>query len=103
MDSQWRTTIKHSEIRSWTKRHGGRPQKIVQPDAKAAIVGLRLDFPGKKDEVYLGEAVERLNITWKEFFEIFEREKLGFLYEERKRIGVPMNAYRFIKREGKRI
>ncbi len=69
--TQAKTTTDHDEIRRWVEERGGRPA-IVRTDGEGGI--LRIDFE---------EPDENLEeISWEEFFRIFEDRKLAFLYQE---------------------
>lgn len=63
----------HDRIREWAEAHGGRPSKV---DAEGEGGILRLDF--QKPDEGLTE------ISWKEFFEIFEERKLALLLPDGK-------------------
>jgi hypothetical protein len=58
----------HGEIRSWAEKHGGRPSK-VETGGEGGI--LRLDFQEKDEDL--------TEISWDEFFAIFEDSKLALL------------------------
>lgn len=58
----------HDEIRKWAERHGGRPAK-VETTGDGGI--LRLDFQEKDENL--------TEISWEEFFEIFEDSELALL------------------------
>jgi hypothetical protein len=58
----------HDEIRKWAEKHGGRPSK-VDTGGEGGI--LRLDFQEKDEDL--------TEISWDEFFEIFEDSKLALL------------------------
>jgi len=60
----------HDEIRRWAEQHGGRPAK-VETDGEGGI--LRLDFAEKDDNL--------TEISWEEFFEIFEDNDLALLIQ----------------------
>lgn len=69
--AQAKTTTDHDEIRRWAEERGGRPS-IVRTDGEGGI--LRIDFQ---------EPDENLEeISWEDFFRIFEDRKLAFLYQE---------------------
>ncbi|KKS98127.1 MAG: hypothetical protein UV73_C0003G0069 [Candidatus Gottesmanbacteria bacterium GW2011_GWA2_43_14] len=91
-------TTDHQFIITWVEKVRGRPQKIEDPYASDKT-GLRIDFPGKDDEIYLSDAKKGQNIDWNEFFRIFEDQQLAFLYEENPQAEIPINSYRFIKRD----
>jgi hypothetical protein len=63
-------TLDHDEIRRWVEQRGGWPATVKGSDV------LRIDYPGFSGE----ETLQR--ITWKEFFEAFEKHKLAFLYQD---------------------
>lgn len=58
----------HNKIRKWAQTHGGRPAK-VETGGKGGI--LRLDFREKDENL--------TEISWDEFFEIFEDSDLALL------------------------
>lgn len=58
----------HDAIRSWAEKHGGRPAK-VNTDGPGGI--LRLDFQTKDENLE--------EISWEEFFRIFEDSRLALL------------------------
>ena len=70
------TTTDHEEIRNWVEERGGHPA-IVKGTEKGGSALLRIDYPGFSGEDKLTE------ITWDEFFEIFDENKLAFLYQEK--------------------
>ena len=85
--SEAKKTTNHEEIRKWAEARQGHPATVKSTaDEEPGI--LRIDFPG-----YSGE--ETLQpISWNEFFDKFDREKLAFLYQEETSDG---NMSRFCK------
>lgn len=81
------TTTDHETIRKWVERRDGRPA-VVRTAGKGGI--LRIDF---------GEPEENLvPIEWDEFFQIFDRNKLAFLHQD-KASGGPMSRFnKFVER-----
>ncbi len=66
------TTTDHDAIRKWAESHGGHPA-VVRTKGEGGI--LRIDF---------GEPEESLEeVSWDEFFDIFDQNELAFLYEEK--------------------
>ncbi|MEX6506191.1 hypothetical protein [Jiella sp. M17.18] len=61
----------HDEIRQWAEKHGGRPSK-VETGGEGGI--LRLDFQDPDENL--------TEISWEEFFQIFEDNKLALLLPE---------------------
>ena len=90
------TTTDHDTIRKWTEKRGGRPAIVHTKAGKGKNQSggvLRLDF-GPKDE--------RLDETsWGEFFDVFERSRLAFLYQERTADGQESRFNKFVERTGK--
>jgi hypothetical protein len=70
------TTTDHKEIRNWVEERGGHPA-VVKGTEKGGSALLRIDYPGFSGDDKLTE------ITWDEFFEIFDENKLAFLYQEK--------------------
>jgi hypothetical protein len=68
-----RSTTDHNEIRRWAEENGGRPARVIGCEA-----ALRIDFPGEPD----GEDLE--SISWEEFFDTFEQERMVFLFREQR-------------------
>lgn len=94
-----KVTTDHTEIRAWADRYDATPQLIPTFHEGSPVVGLRLDFPGEADEQDLSDARPPRDISWPEFFRLFEESGLAFGYYEDEPTGDPSNAYRFIKRE----
>ncbi|GAA4133000.1 hypothetical protein ACFFTN_21380 [Aminobacter aganoensis] len=76
--SSAQTTIDPDMIRRWAEQRGGKPSCIKDAPKGGGI--LRLDF---------GEAEPGLEeISWEQFFEIFDKEKLAFLYQDKTDEGI---------------
>jgi hypothetical protein len=85
--SSSQTTLDHEEIRKWVEARGGRPSK-VDTGGKGGI--LRIDF---------GEPDEKLEeISWEEFFQIFDENKLAFLYQDETSDGGSSRFNKFVNR-----
>ena len=69
--SEASTTTDHEQIRQWAEERDGHPSK-VDTGGEGGI--LRIDFRAPE------ENLER--ISWDEFFQIFEDNKLAFLYQD---------------------
>jgi len=81
------TTTKHDEIRKWVEARDGRPAK-VDTGGKGGI--LRIDF---------GEPEDNLEeISWEEFFQIFDENKLAFLYQDETSDGGKSRFNKFVNR-----
>ncbi len=60
-------TTDHEEIRRWVEQNDGRPAVVEGTGV------LRIDF---------GQPEQNLNaLDWEQFFEIFDRSNLAFLYD----------------------
>lgn len=69
------TTTDHGTIKKWVEARRGHPSRVKQDDADEKGGGiLRIDF-GKPEE-----NLEK--ISWDQFFEIFDDNKLAFLYQD---------------------
>jgi hypothetical protein len=75
--SSAQTTIDHDIIRRWADQRGGRPSRV-----KGSRDGGILRFDFDSSETNLEE------ISWEEFFEIFEKSDLAFLYQDKTDEGI---------------
>jgi hypothetical protein len=85
--SSSQTTTKHEQIKSWAEARNGHPARV-----KGAGDGgiLRIDF---------GEPEKNLEeISWEEFFEIFDGNKLEFLYQDTTEGGKTSRFNKFVSR-----
>lgn len=99
MDEEFKTTTSHVVIRAWVESYQGKPALIVDPNRLDKQVGLRVDFPGKQDKALLSRAHRNKDVSWDEFFKVFEELELAFDYLEELGETDLVDAYRFIKRE----
>lgn len=90
------TTIDHNEIQQWAEKYHGKPEIITDP---AGEKGLRIDFPGKRDDMYLSQESFPNEISWNDFFDLFEELQLAFIFDEPTNESDPSLSYRFIRRE----
>jgi hypothetical protein len=92
--SEGKTTTNHDEIRRWAEERGGRPATVQATEGnkgknhEAGV--LRLDFQSPD------EGLEE--ISWDEFFEKFDKEKLAFLYQDETSSGETSRFHKFINR-----
>jgi hypothetical protein len=88
--SEGQVTTDHKVIRKWVEERGGVPTS-VEGTGKGDKPGvLRIDFKPKDGEL---EA-----ISWDEFFEKFERERLAFLYQDKTKDGAVSRFHKFVQR-----
>ena len=95
--AQYKQTIDQKEIISWVEKYKGKPAIIDAPDATADKIGLRIDFPGKKDGQYISEGSWK-DVTWAEFFKVFNDHALAFRYLDKEGLTDPSLYYKFISR-----
>jgi hypothetical protein len=81
------TTTNHKTIREWAESRGGRPSAI-RTRGKGGV--LRIDF-GEKEEDFE-------EISWEEFFKIFDENRLAFLYQDKTKDGETSRFNKFIER-----
>ena len=80
-------TTDHEEIRRWVEKRDGNPARVEGTNL------LRIDYPG-----YSGEgSLER--IEWDEFFKIFDKNNLAFLYQEETKDGGESRFSKFVDRD----
>lgn len=85
--SEATTTTDHEEIRKWAEARDGKPSKV---DTGPAGGILRIDF---------GEPEEKLEpISWDEFFQIFDDNKLAFLHQDKTSDGGTSRFNKFVER-----
>ncbi len=90
--SSSKTTTDHEEIRNWVEERGGHPA-IVKGTEKRGSALLRIDYPGYSGEDTLEE------ISWDEFFEMFDENNLAFLYQEETQDGGESRFSKFVSRD----
>jgi hypothetical protein len=82
--SETKTTTDHDEIRRWAEEHGGRPARVKDTNI------LRIDFPGGAGDDELED------ISWDEWFQIFDSQNLAFLYQERRADGEDSTFHKLV-------
>ena len=85
-------TIDHEQIRNWVEERGGKPACVKGTSSGDSCL-LRIDFPGGAGEESLEE------MSWDQFFDVFDDRKLAFLYQDRKADGEPSTFNKLIDRE----
>lgn len=74
-------TTNHEQIQQWVEERGGHPARVKGTEKGKTSGVLRIDYPGFSGEERLEE------ISWEEFFEGFEKNKLAFLYQDETKDG----------------
>ena len=92
MPSESTTTTDHEEIRRWVEEHGGKPASVKGTEGAGDLGVLRIDFPGGAGEEQLEQ------VSWDEWFEKFEQEKLAFLYQQQKAGGEDSTFFKLVNR-----
>jgi len=82
-----KTTTDHEEIRRWVEERDGNPARVEGTNL------LRIDYPGFSGEQTLEQ------ISWDEFFEIFDENNLKFLYQENTKDGGQSRFSKFVENE----
>lgn len=83
-------TADHEVIRRWVESRGGRPAIVKRTDTGDSAL-LRIDFNEPDEELE--------PISWERFFDIFEKNKLAFLYQEKTADGGESRFFKFVRRE----
>ena len=86
--SEASTTTDHNAIRKWVEARGGRPSKVSNADDDGGI--LHIDFGEKEPNLE--------EVSWDEFFEIFDGRKLAFLHQDETEGGKKSRFNKFISR-----
>ncbi len=88
-----KTTKDHSKIKKWTEERDGKPAVVESTTDNGQGGGLlRINFPGYAED-------NLKNISWDEFFEIFDNNDLQFLYQEETKDGGESRFFKFIADE----
>ena len=89
-----KTATDLEEIKKWAEKRGGKPTKVKGAGNDSAGEGLlRIDFPGYSGENSLEE------ISWEEWYEIFQKNELAFLYQEETAAGKESRFFKLINKE----
>jgi hypothetical protein len=89
--SEAKTTTDHKQIRKWAEARDGRPASVGGTGKEGEAGVLRLDFGPKEDKLD--------EISWDEFFEKFEQEKLAFLHQDKTADGHVSRFHKFVRRD----
>ena len=88
-----RLTTDHVTIRRWAEARKGKPVRVHSTGDTDDNSLLRIDFPeSNEDERELEE------LTWDEFFEKFDDQRLAFVYQDRTAAGARSRLNRFVSR-----
>lgn len=87
-------THNHQTIREWAKERGGVPARVIGTASNGDEGILRIHFP----EFSHSEDLEE--ISWEDFFDDFEKERLDFLYQNTKANGEQSTFHKLVARAG---
>ena len=87
--SDAQTTTDHDAIREWVDARDGRPARVADTRDDGEGI-LRIDFGGDDDGLEI--------LSWDDFFEIFENERLAFLHQAETADGDESRFNRFVDR-----
>lgn len=79
--SEAKTTTDHEQIKRWVEERGGHPARVKGTAVEGSSGVLVIDYPGYSGMVTLE------TISWDEFFQGFEENKLAFLYQDETKAG----------------
>jgi hypothetical protein len=82
-------TTDHNKIREWVEERDGRPA-VVRATKDGGNGLLRIDFADHDEEVE--------EVSWDQFFKIFDDNNLAFLYQEEAASGGLSHFFKFIDR-----
>ncbi len=92
MSASAKTTTDHDTIRQWAEERDGRPAAVRATHSSGDAGILRIDFPGNESEGLQ-------EISWEEFFDKFEQEKLAFLYQDKTGGGETSRFFKLVQRD----
>lgn len=92
MSTSSKTTKDLKEIQKWAEKRGGKPVKVKGTGDKDDGL-LRIDFPGYSGEGRFDE------IDWEEWYNIFQKNNLSFLYQDKTSEGKESRFFKLIASE----
>ena len=89
-DHDSKTTKDHKKIKEWAEARDGKPAVVKSTSNNGKGGGLlRINFPGYAED-------NLKDISWDEFFEIFDNNDLQFLYQEKTKDGGKSRFFKFV-------
>ena len=89
--SSSKTATDLKEIKKWAEKRGGKPAKVKGVgNGKEGDGLIRIDFPGYSGADSLQE------ITWEEWYEIFQDRGLEFLYQDKTADGKESRFFKLV-------
>jgi hypothetical protein len=93
MTQESKKTTDHDEIRKWVEARGGVPATVRSTGRKDEPGILRIQFQEQES----GDSLDE--ISWDDFFEKFEEQKLAFLYQDETKQGKTSRFFKFVNRD----
>jgi hypothetical protein len=92
--AQSNKTHDHQLIKEWTEKRNGIPAKIKGTGDGDDVGVIRIHFPeaSKSEEQFQ-------KISWDEFFREFDKNKLDFLYQDKKENGELSTFHKLVNRD----
>ena len=84
------TTTDHKVIREWAEARDGKPAIVEGTDKNGGGL-LRINFPGYAED-------NLKEVSWDEFFEIFDENDIEFLYQEETKDGGESRFFKFVNK-----
>ena len=92
--SNSKATTDIREIQQWAETRNGKPARVKSTGTDDEGGGvLRINIPGAPEESILED------LTWDEWFRIFEDCQLAFVYEDQSAAGQDSSSYKMMKRD----
>lgn len=85
-----RATTDHTTIRKWAEERDGRPARVKAEGASGDSGILRIDFRDPEEDLE--------EISWDQFFAIFDDNDLAFLHQDKTDDGKTSRFNKFIDR-----
>jgi hypothetical protein len=90
------TTTNLEDIKKWAEERDGKPAVVkATENSKEGGGVLRINFPGYSGEDTLEE------ISWEEWYKIFQERNLAFLYQEETAGGKESRFFKLVANDGK--
>lgn len=85
-------TTDHDKIKKWVEDREGKPAVVESTEKKDGSGLLRINFPGYAEE-------NLKDISWDQFFEVFDQNDLAFLYQEKTQDGKISRFSKFVNKK----
>jgi hypothetical protein len=87
-----KTTTDLKVIKKWAEEREGKPTKVKGVGGEVDGI-IRIDFPGYSGEDSLED------ISWEEWYKIFQDRKLAFLYQDETSSGKESRFFKLVNRD----